>query len=624
MAAPNRQEARIGKLETPFGPDRLVLTRFEGREGLNELFEIRIEAVAKMVAGSTAHDIDFDAAIGRHIGLSVRTVDGKTRHFDGILTGGAWTGVRHDNYVYTLVIRPWLHLLSFRTDCFIFHNKTAPEVIEQVFQRHGFANFESRLTRNYPTLEYCVQYRESDLDFVRRLMEENGINFYFVHRAGSHTLVMADDYSSYEQIPGAKRRFLADPEQHRRPVEHFSAFTPSRAFTSGAVMVNDYDFKKPSANMKADKTGDAAYANGKLELYDYPGRYVEKSDGTEFARVRVERARSEDGGFHAAGDCVSAFPGALVRLEKHPESPLNQEYLVLVCEHSFVTEEYRSSAGGNMGPPYQGQFDFTRADIPYRPPLVTPPARVFGPQTAKVVGEGEIDVDEHGRILVRFHWDRESDQSRRVRVAQVWSGKNWGGIFIPRVGMEVIVEFLEGDPDQPLVMGTVYNGENKPPFPLPAEKNIAGIKSNSTEGGGGYNEYVFDDTKGSELIRQHGQKDLDSVVENDERWRIKRDRGTWIDRDEKREIGRNRVTTIKANDTLDVTDTITIKAGKKIHIEVGKLGPKSTITITPDTIEMKTANLVIDTSATFKSKTLLGEHDASAQMKITGGIVKIN
>ena len=240
---------------------------------------------------------------------------------------------------------------------------------------------------------------------------------------------------------------------------------------------------------------------------------------------------------------------------------------------------------------------------------------VHGPQTARVVGpQGEdIHCDEFGRILVHFHWDRESDNSMWCRVAQVWAGRNWGGVFIPRIGMEVVVEFLEGDPDQPLVVGCVYNGDNKPPFQLPGNKNINGWKSNSTIGGDGYNELVFDDTKGKELVRAHAQFDLDTTVENDERRTVHHDRTTTIDNDETHKVGQDRKTSIGKNDKLNVGDTLTIEAGKKITLKVGG----SEIVIDGQSITVKA--LHVGTKGTVTAK-----HEAAGMLTVKGGMVLIN
>jgi type VI secretion system secreted protein VgrG len=602
MASPYTQDQRIGRLKIDALRDlkhELVLASIEGIEGLSQLFEYRVEAFSleKKI-------INFDKAIAEHCTVFLKTVDGGERIFDGMLAEARWIGTRVEGHAYELILRPWLWLLSKRINSLIFHEKTAPEIIKLIFDEHGGpVNFLQSLTKSYPTLEYCAQYRESDMDFVCRLMEEHGISYHFRHSEGNHKLVMGDSESAYQNVSGTSRPFVSVAEQHNRDTEHLSLWRPERKYVTGNVAMVDYDFKKPSANMKAEKSGDNKFEQGKFESYIHPGRYVNPSEGLLYAEAQLHMRRGEDCHFHAEGDCATLYPGSLVNLTGHPDDDQNQQYLVLKASHRFEGQSYRSGGGGAQV--YRGSYEFIRADQPFSPPMTTPKPYIRGPQTAKVVGGGEIDCDEYGRIQVRFHWDRKSDKSRWVRVAQVAAGQKWGAVFTPRVGMEVIVDFLEGDPDQPIIIGCVYNQENMPPFDLPGKKNISGWKTNSTTGGGGYNELVMDDSKGSELVRFHGQKDLDSTIENDEKRLIKNDRKTQINH----------------NDTLNVTNEIAITANSKITITCGK----STITMDPMSIKIESPNVEINTELQFKSNSkLLSQHEAKATMIINGTIVKIN
>jgi type VI secretion system secreted protein VgrG len=477
MAPVLKQQARTAELKTPLGKDKLAITRLDGSEGLSELFTFNIEAF------SETEDVDFDGALGAKCTVTVTSSE-KTRHFNGILVEAQWTGFREKLYSYRLVLRPWLWLLSRVSDCRIFANKTAPEIISDIFAKHGFATVEKKLTENYNPIEYYVQYRETDLDFVTRVMEEFGIYYFFRHEDGDHTLVLADAKSSHAPLPGGGKIPFRPVQASRRREAHLSHWAPGRRFNTGRVVLNDYDYLKPSASLLSESESASGYQNSKLETFDYPGRYVEKSDGEKYAKVRLEAEQASDNRSQGAGTVVSLFPGALMSLTDHPAGSQNREYLVVRATHAVSTELFRSGSSSGGEETYSGRYEFLPSDKPFRAPLLTPRPVVRGPQTAKVVGDGEIDVDEHGRIIVQFHWDRKKDESRRVRIGQVWSGKNWGGIFIPRVGMEVIVEFLEGDPDQPLVVGTVYNDDYMPPYDLPGDKNIAGWKSRSTEGGG--------------------------------------------------------------------------------------------------------------------------------------------
>lgn len=611
MANSYRQDTRVGELKTPLGKDTLVLVRFDGVEGVSEPFEYRIEAL------SSRENIDFDGAIGKHCTLVMNTIDNRKRYFDGILTEVQWMGIRDGGFLYRLVLRPWLWVLSQRRNSLIFHNKTAPEIISLIFGKHaGLANFDQAgLSKPYPQLEYTVQYRESDMAFVCRLMEHHGISYMFEHTDGAHKLILFDTVSGRDPIPGGQRPYYPLTGQYRRDEEHFYHWIPERRLTTGKTTLNDYEFKTPSAQLLVERTGDAAYEHGKLESYDYPGKYVKQQQGSTYVQSRLDMERASDGRFLASGDCIGCAPGMLVELAKHPTKELNKTYFALRCTHSFLAEAYSSGAIADSSETYQGNYEFLRADRSYAPPVVTEKPFVHGPQTAKVVGPKgeEIHCDEFGRILVRFHWDRENDNSMWCRVAQVWAGRNWGGVFIPRIGMEVVVEFLEGDPDQPLVVGCVYNGDNKPPFDLPGNKNINGWKSNSTIGGDGYNELVFDDTKTKEVIRAHAQRDLDTTVENDERRTIHHDRKTTIDNDETHKVGKDRKTNIGKNDKLDVGDTLTIEAGKQITLKVGG----SEIVIDGQSITVKALHVGTKGMVTAK-------HEAAATLTVKGGMVLIN
>ncbi len=626
MSSSMTQDKRAAKLITPLGKDNIVLTRFDGSEGLSELFEYRIEGISK------DKNIDFDKIMGKNCHLIVNTLGGGERYFNGILVEAQWLGKSFDAYAYRLVLRPWLWLLSQQNDNFIFAESTAPDIIAQIFNKHGFSKFTNKLTRSYPIMEYTVQYRESDMDFVCRLMEQHGISYYFEHSAGGHTLHLCDEPSSFVPIDGNTREFIPIAGHHRREKEHFFDWIPERRFTTGKVKLKDYDFKEPNKEMVAEKKGTNTYTNAELEVYDYPGRYVEKTIGVDYAEIQLNQHLSKDGHFQAAGDCISCFPGCLMTLKKHPDKAQNIEFLAIRCHHTYFAEDYRTGAQAESDVSYQGNYEFVKSSKTFAPAKVTPKSIVQGPQTGKVVGEGEIDVDEHGRILVLFHWVKNGAKSRRCRLSQVWAGKNWGGIYIPRVGMEVIVEFLEGDPDQPIVIGTVYNGINKPPYELPAQKNLAGIKSNSTTGGGGYNEYVFDDTKGEELVRQQAEKNMDTLVKNDETRTIQHDRTTTINNDETHTVDHDqtfsigkkkdgsRTGDVKVNDTLNVGKKIYIEAGDEIKLVVGS----SKITMTKTKIKIESVNVEIKASAEFKSSATMSKHSASGIMDIKGSLVKIN
>lgn len=611
MPSSNSQDGRIGALKTPLGEDVLLLTRFSGIEGVSEPFEFTIDAI------STDKAVKFDSAIGKSCTVSLETIGQGTRYFVGSLTAtqsvdeGAQGDEASKLYGYRLTLRPWLWLLTKRANSRIFHEMSAPDIIAKVFGDYGaMAEFEPKLQKSYDPIEYCVQHRESDYAFVCRLMESYGISYHYEFSDGRQKLVLGDGSSSYAKAPGGKRDYISIEESYNREDEHLFQWESTRRFTTGKSTYNDYDFKKPSADLKAEVDGDAAYDNGHLERYHHPGKYIATGEGTKLSTAAVHGERAEDKHFLGTGDCASLAAGSLVSLSNHPVGDLNAEYLVLRSTHYFETQAYRSGGMMGSGSPYRGSYEFLRSNIPYAPPMVTPRPLISGPQTAKVVGKGEIDCDEFGRIKVHFHWNREDEgdpegQSMRCRVAQVWAGAKWGGIFLPRVDMEVLVEFLDGDPDRPVVVGCLYNGDNKPPYTLPDDKNIAGLKSNSTEGGGGYNEIIFNDTTGKELVRVHAEQDLDTTVEHDETRLIKHDR----------------TTTIEHDDTLTVSHDIMIEAGHQITLKVGA----STIVMDATSITITSPTVSIDAKAEFKSHAGANSaHDAGGIYSITAPLVKVN
>jgi type VI secretion system secreted protein VgrG len=409
--------------------------------------------------------------------------------------------------------------------------------------------------------------------------------------------MLADSKSSHIAKPGgAKLVYRPITGKQRRNMEHVYTWTAERRFNTGKIVLNDYDFWRPGASLLSEKVASASYQNAKLEKYDYPGRYKEKSLGDHFAKIRLEAEQAHDHRCQSTGDAVSVIPGYLVDLQEHPQSSQNRGYLTVSAAHSYVSDRYRTTGMIDASELYQGRYEFLPDDVPFRAPPISPKPVVYGPQTAKVVGEGEIDVDKDGCIMVQFHWDRKKQMSRRVRIAQVWSGKSWGGIFIPRVGQEVVVEFVEGDPDRPLVVGTVYNRDNQVPYPLPSKKTVAGLKSNSSEGGDGFNEFVFDDKKGSELVRLHAQKNMEAVIENDEA----------------RKIGHDI--------TVKVGNVMTVEAGRKIELKVAA----SKIIIEPKGITIQAPTITIKADATLDATSPLTTVKGTAILTLKGGLVLIN
>jgi len=600
MASQLTQDTRVASLDIPgLGKDTLVVTRFHAIEGLSELFEFRIEALSEKA------DINFDQALGTNATLKIQSYD-KERVFNGVFTEVQAQGMWGDLYEYHLVLRPWLWLLSKTSDCRIFENKDVLKIIKEVFNDRGFSDFEPATTKSYPELEYTVQYRETDLAFVSRLMEQHGIYYFFEHSASKHNLRLADGKSSHKPVPGMTQvPFLTGDQHARRDREHIFGWSPERRFRTGKIELMDYDYLKPTANLKSDAEANSNYKKSKLEIYDYPGKYKVKKDGEDYAKVRLLAEQAQDKRRHASGDAINLFPGGLTTLEKHPQGGENKEYLILRAAHTYTTQAYTT---GMPSPDhgYHGAYEFLPSDIEFKAPLTTPRPVICGPQTATVVADKdadeEIDVDKHGRILVRFFWDRKKTQSCRVRVAQVWAGKGWGGQVIPRVGQEAVVEFLEGDPDRPLVVGTVFNGDYKYPYEMPANKTRSGLKSNSSKGGNGYNEFMFEDKKDGEKIVMHAEKDHEVVIRNLEKTEIGENfsgkapnsRKTTLKNgsDELNLDNGNQKVDIKGKQDISVLETISIEAKQKITLTVGA----SSITMDPTSITLNAPMINLQSS----------------------------
>ncbi len=508
-----QQTARMGELSTVLGRDVLNLVQFQAEEHMNDVFHFRVEAIAEH------NDIDFEDLIGTHATVHLRSFAHPAVPFDGIVTEAQLLGPGRNGWRYALILRPWFWMLGLRRKQQIYHEKTVIEILQEVFAPYagqGQPAYEIKLSGDYPTLEYTVQYRESDLTFACRMMERFGISYHFAHQDGNHTLVLTDSVTAHDPLPGGSRAFISTSEGHRADQEHFWQVRPTRRMTTGAIRMTDYNFKTPTAAMEAARTGDAAYENGQIESYDYPGVYLDQGAGKSVARLRVDQERGQDPRHQAQGDCTTLRAGHLVNITGD-KMPGVGKSLCLSAQHSYVGGGYGTD--DNEDDMYQGDYLLMPAGTQMHPERKTAAAIVQGPQTATVVGEGEIDCDEYGRILVHFHWDLDKRYSMRCRVSQNWAGKGWGGMVIPRIGMEVVVEFLEGDPDKPLVTGCVYNGKNDVPYELPAHKTRSVFRSD-THTGQGFNEFTFEDAQGDERVYLHAQKDHEVHIQNNSAKRV--------------------------------------------------------------------------------------------------------
>lgn len=570
------QENRQIAVETPLGDDVLALMSFTGQEEMSRLFQYRLEML------SEEDSIAAKEIVGKSVTFSTRLPDGTPRYFHGFvsrfLAGSRETGYRR----YYAEVVPWLWFLTRTADCRIFQNKSVPEIVQQVFSDLGFSDYALDLQGAHKKREYCVQYRETDFDFVSRLMEEEGVFYYFRHEKDKHALVLADHKGAYKDLPENEVEYeysygaLSGPDRLTRWEHQYE-------FISGKWAQTDYNFKDQPARseptpgsllMSNEKSLIELARLDKFEVYDYPGRYADKADGEALTRLRMEEEEATHDVVLAGSTCKSFAPGGKFKVTRHDCKAEEGKGFVVTSIRHAAAEPLQSAGAASAAEDYSNTFTCIPDSVTFRPRRTTPRPVVRGVQPAVVVGPGgeEIYVDEYGRVKVQFFWDREGKRDENsscwVRVSQAYAGKNWGAVTIPRIGQEVIVDFLEGDPDQPIILGRVYNADQTPPYPLPAQKMVSGLKSESTPGGGGYNEYVMDDTKGNELIREHGQFDKDSTIEHDLREHVLHDRSRDVANDESIVIGHNRDKLVKNDESSAIQGNRSETVGKDETISI--------------------------------------------------------
>ncbi|HEX2750414.1 MAG TPA: type VI secretion system tip protein TssI/VgrG, partial [Verrucomicrobiales bacterium] len=498
------QENRHAAVETKLGKDRLLLKSFAGREELGRLFSYQI------VLLDPNQDVDPDDLVGTMISVRLELENTSTRYFSGFLSKLSFLGYEKGAGVYHGEVVPWLWMLTRTSDCRSFQEKTVKQILETIFGEQGFHDFEFKLSRSYKPRVFCVQYNETYFNFVSRLMEHEGMYYFWKHENGKHTMVIVDDMSKHEAHP---QRAEIEWRERTGLLEdgYLYDLRVQKAVSTGAYAHSDYNFKKPSDDLKKKKEKPLKHAAAKFELFEFPGAYREGADGDALAEVRIQEAQVGHETMDAMVTARAVSCGYYLKLKKAERADQQRRYLIVSTNISISQDAYTSGTGGN-----EDRFECHINAIPdnavYRPRRSSVKPTMHGPQTAMVVGPAgeEIYTDEHGRIKVQFYWDRRSEgnekSSKWVRVSQPAAGGGYGFCSLPRIGQEVIVEYIEGDPDRPIVTGCVYNGNNKPPYSLPGDKTKSVWKTNSSKGGGGYNEIRMEDSKSSEQIFIHAQK----------------------------------------------------------------------------------------------------------------------
>jgi type VI secretion system secreted protein VgrG len=566
---------------TPLGENKLLLKAFNGEEQISGLFRFRLEMV------SEDQKLDFSAMIGKQVTVTLLLNDGTKRYINGIV--GRF--VQEDSNIrlttYYADIHPWLWLLTKTGDCRIFQNKTLPQIIKGVFDELGFKDYRDALKGAYPSLDYCVQYDETAFDFVSRLMEDAGIFYFFEHEEDKHTLVLGDDADAHKPCPGLK-----EARYRQSGVSHTDDHVITRCsieeqVVTGKFAHDDFNFETPGTDLKVEVAGEGSA----MRIYEYPGGFLKKDEGEKRANLRLEACEQPGKILRGEGHVRAFSSGFKFDLKNHYRADANKTYVLRRLSIAATQESYTNS------------FEAFPVDVPFRPQRVTPKPVIRGAQTAIVVGKSgeEIWTDKYGRIKVQFHWDQkgknDENSSCWIRVDYGWAGKQWGGIFLPRIGQEVIVSYLEGDPDRPLVTGAVYNAQQVVPYTLPDEQTKSAIKSNTSKGGQGFNEIRFEDKKDAEEMYFHAQKDQSIKVLND--------RTKEVDKNEKNTIKGTREQTVTGDETHTDEANFTHKVTGNYELKV-------------------TGNLTIDVtgSVTFKSAQSM-THQAQmsmtneAQMSIT-------
>ncbi|MHC0464324.1 type VI secretion system Vgr family protein [Kosakonia cowanii] len=609
--------------------DGLLFWKLTGREALSEAF-----AFSLTVLGTDAR-IDRSQLLGQPVTVNVPTqgIAGGTRHFNGKITRVAvsateMSGTRYA--VYRLTVEPDVWPMKRDRNLRIFQEQTVPQIVKTLLGEYQ-VNLEDRLTGSYRSWGYCVQYQESSFDFISRLMELEGIAYHFSHEADRHVMVLTDaatehqPFSGYETIP-----YHPTPSGGSTSEEGISQWALEDSVTPGIYSLDDYDFRKPNAWLFQARQNPASPQPGSIDVYDWPGRFVEHGHGEYYARIRQERWQVEHQQIQATATAMGIAPGHTFALYNAPFFSDNGEYLT--TEANYFLEENRYASGSDGETVHRTDFTVIPSSVVFRPAPVTAWPKTHGPQTAKVVGpQGEsIWTDKYGRIKVKFHWDRQAKgddtSSCWVRVSSAWAGQGFGGVQIPRVGDEVVIDFINGDPDRPIVTGRVYNEASMPPWLLPDDSTRMGFMTRSKDGNKDNASYLFfEDRPGSEAVELHSEKDMKVSVENDKTVNVDGNRTTTILKEQKDDVTGDasfyyhakRTTTVDQEETttFNNSQTETIKNGRKLNITSGG-----------DNVTIKDGRETNIDGAELHhvTKKLTENYDEGQQTNITAGGLEIN
>jgi type VI secretion system secreted protein VgrG len=594
-------------IKTPLPEQDLLLQTLACEEGLGEVSNIKATLL------SPRGDLNADDLLGKPATFTLELRDNQKRFIHAYFTRFTQVGASGKYHRYEAQLRPWIAFLGRTADCRIFQHQSVPDIVKTVFQDHGIAVHEFKLFRKYRIWDYCVQYRETDLNFVSRLLEHEGIYYRFQHSEGKHCMVLVDSLSIHDPQPLGCSSLPFYPEgggsAPSADTDFVHNWRASRQVLPGKFVATDYDFENPNANLLTQGTRPRQHALADAEIFHYPGGYTQPIDGEDYLDARMDEEHSHLQTLRGSCNAQGLQIGFLFNLTRHPRANQNAKYLVTNIHLTAHNGGYEAGDTGGAST-YSCDFSAIPAEAQFRPSRSTPKSVMQGPQTAVVVGPAgdEIHTDKYGRVRVQFHWDRYGKKNEKsscwVRVSQAWAGAKFGAMFVPRIGQEVIVDFLEGDPDQPIITGRVYNAMQMPPWELPANATQSGVLTRSSKGGSvsNANAIRFEDKKGAEQLWLHAEKNQDIEVENDETHWVGHDRTKTIDHDEKVHVKHDRTETVDNFETITIGVDRTEKVGNNEKITIGvnrteSVGSNETIGIGANRSETVGANETISIGA---------------------------
>ena len=607
--------------------DAFRVLGFTGIEGISELYEFHVDLC------SDDPNAAIDTFLGQPCFLEIASTNG-WRHVHGIIRRFERSGHGSGISYYSAIIVPAHWLLTKRVKSRIYQetncsDMTVGGIIKKVFDDGGIPQslYRFALSEQHAAHEYVVQYRESDMNFISRLMEEEGVFYFFEHSAEGYKLVIGDSDVVHALNPIDATCVYRDPSGLVGESEYIYSVRDAREVQVGATRLTDFDFKSPPTQLLTNASAAAFTA---LEMSDFPGEYTDKTVGQRLTDIRLQEQQCRRSIANMAATVRSLMPGFKFSLSEHPTEALNREFIVTRVEHrARQTQSAGAEANPDDGAKHETDLQVIPSDVKFRPPRVTERPTVTGSQTARVVGPSgeEIFTDEYGRVKVQFHWDLEGtfdeNSSRWIRVSQGMAGGNYGMMFLPRVGQEVVVDFLEGDPDRPIITGRVYNNDHMPPYTLPDEKTKSVIKTHSSKGGGGTNEIRIEDLKDSEQILIYAQKDFHERVLNDHVMNVLNDQHITVVNNKNELVKADRSLTVEGNLKEQIkTDVSTEVQGK----ESKKVAGTCSLTVDGDVVEKFSANHKHEVTTTYaaKAQNIKLEASTGIELKVGGNHIIIS